>query len=584
MKINLNSTSSYPSGGGLEISITKTPPSDLANRLSRPLFPALRSGPVDVSGASRRKQIPGRKLRGSGMIPSSECTFVKILFCLILLPLSLIHGFAADLQLVGGDVKASLRVKFPDSPEQDFNQTVAITAAQLQPSYPSTTLLTSEGFRGTDYVSVAASLAKNEFRITQNARLQAPPFGREAEFVNRLQFLIPATSDQPAGTPVKVKVVAQGDSTNLFNGFGGYQGIALDSSGGLMAEYVVSTVDGRPASYGIRFAGQTLDLSSSTESMQLVGEVQTGTPFVVELDLLALAGGRGTLTGIDSNMTVSIVEKLTQTITFSPPSEIYAESTQLVAKATSGLPVTFTLVSGYASLTEGNLMPTGVDSITVRAMQAGNAQYDAAPPVERTIRVLSGLDIYAAWGVKSEGGNILNTTGENQVLSLPFAQGGYTMGGWQFVAKNNSPVARKYTFVADYSMSSKMRTSSTFYVHGVGPGGDLGDVTGQLESGVFQVDLKPGESVKFLGVFKYRGKYISNKRVATYPMISGTYFLRGFASDGTVGESDVSGILWKAERQTHNPIPNQRFRGLNQQTDRKFIRLRSQTVAIGVRG
>ncbi|BDV44551.1 fibronectin type III [Geotalea uraniireducens] len=80
---------------------------------------------------------------------------------------------------------------------------------------------------------------------------------------------------------------------------------------------------------------------------------------------------------------------LDQSITFTPPATAtYGDAPlALSATATSGLPVSFSLTSGPASLSGNLLTITGAGSIVVTATQAGNATYSAAPAVQRTIVV-----------------------------------------------------------------------------------------------------------------------------------------------------------------------------------------------------
>jgi hypothetical protein len=73
-----------------------------------------------------------------------------------------------------------------------------------------------------------------------------------------------------------------------------------------------------------------------------------------------------------------------QTITFPAVADRTFGDTPipLAAAASSGLPVSFSVVSGAASLSNNVLTLTGAGSITVRATQPGNAQFNAAPPVD----------------------------------------------------------------------------------------------------------------------------------------------------------------------------------------------------------
>lgn len=85
------------------------------------------------------------------------------------------------------------------------------------------------------------------------------------------------------------------------------------------------------------------------------------------------------------------VTKRPQAITFAPPGTIVAAGSGVVLSATasSGLPVTFTLVSGLATLS-GNVLTGSSGAVVVRATQPGNTMWAAAEPVERTIQFISG--------------------------------------------------------------------------------------------------------------------------------------------------------------------------------------------------
>lgn len=80
-----------------------------------------------------------------------------------------------------------------------------------------------------------------------------------------------------------------------------------------------------------------------------------------------------------------------QTIAFATlPDRLINSSATLSATASSGLPISFNIVSGSASLS-GNTLTSGatVGLVTVRATQAGNASYLAAAPLEQTFRVVA---------------------------------------------------------------------------------------------------------------------------------------------------------------------------------------------------
>lgn len=92
---------------------------------------------------------------------------------------------------------------------------------------------------------------------------------------------------------------------------------------------------------------------------------------------------------VDRSFTVKAPPKKAQTITFTPvPEKTYGDPAfSLTATASSGLPVTFTRISGPATLDNNNVTITGAGTIIVRASQAGSADYNAAPAVDATIVV-----------------------------------------------------------------------------------------------------------------------------------------------------------------------------------------------------
>ena len=79
-----------------------------------------------------------------------------------------------------------------------------------------------------------------------------------------------------------------------------------------------------------------------------------------------------------------------QTISFSALQNIVIGSgpVTLHATASSGLPVSFTIVSGPATISGNTLTPTAAGVVVIKASQSGNQQYNAAPDVTQTLTVL----------------------------------------------------------------------------------------------------------------------------------------------------------------------------------------------------
>ena len=84
-----------------------------------------------------------------------------------------------------------------------------------------------------------------------------------------------------------------------------------------------------------------------------------------------------------------VVNPASQTITFTPTSPVTFSTMPITlsATSTSGLAVTFTLVSGPATLNGNTLTLTGLGTVVVAANQAGNADYAAATAVQQNIVV-----------------------------------------------------------------------------------------------------------------------------------------------------------------------------------------------------
>src|SRR5262249_19863725 len=98
----------------------------------------------------------------------------------------------------------------------------------------------------------------------------------------------------------------------------------------------------------------------------------------------------GTTTFAASTGTATLsVGPADQTIAFGVTSPVTygVAPVTLTANATSGLPVSFTVVSGPGTLSGGVLTVTGAGSIVIQADQGGDGNYNPAPPVQQTLVV-----------------------------------------------------------------------------------------------------------------------------------------------------------------------------------------------------
>jgi hypothetical protein len=99
-----------------------------------------------------------------------------------------------------------------------------------------------------------------------------------------------------------------------------------------------------------------------------------------------------------------VVGQAAQTITFNPPPSPVTYGMgpiTLSATASSGLPVSFSVVSGPASVNGNSLAILGTGTIVVAANQSGNINYSAAQAVTLTLMVSAAPDFSLSSGVTS---------------------------------------------------------------------------------------------------------------------------------------------------------------------------------------
>lgn len=163
-----------------------------------------------------------------------------------------------------------------------------------------------------------------------------------------------------------VTVVAATYSLTVNAGFGGTATGSATGLGGTAIVPIVAT-----PSPGFGFVGWTGDAVADTTANSTT---------------IAIASA-------NRSVTASFTAALAQTITFFPPATAPFPSAplSLTATASSGLPVTLTLVSGPASLAGNQLAITGPGTVIVRAAQAGGFNagilYQSASNVDRLILI-----------------------------------------------------------------------------------------------------------------------------------------------------------------------------------------------------
>ncbi|MFA5263736.1 MAG: hypothetical protein WC378_07900 [Opitutaceae bacterium] len=197
-------------------------------------------------------------------------------------------------------------------------------------------------------------------------------------------------------------VVATPDSTHDFVGWSGDAGGATNP--------LSLTID-RNKTVQANFSLKTFTLTTAATTGGTVtpgGQYPLGT--IVTISAMPDAthrfiGWSGDATGTATSVAItldraksvvgSFAAKLAQTITFAPPGDLAttATATPLNAAASSGLPVTFIVVSGPATITNGAVLVIGPGSVVIQATQAGNDIYLPASPVVQTFNVVTPVQL-----------------------------------------------------------------------------------------------------------------------------------------------------------------------------------------------
>lgn len=130
-------------------------------------------------------------------------------------------------------------------------------------------------------------------------------------------------------------------------------------------------------SYNGSQQGPTVVASPGEATFALSGT--TSASAVGTYTIVATANGNYTGT---SGVLPWLITKASQTISFiNPGNQRYGTTLALSATATSGLPVTFEIVSGPAYISGGVVYFTGTGSVQIRASQGGDACYQFAAAV-----------------------------------------------------------------------------------------------------------------------------------------------------------------------------------------------------------
>ncbi|MEO5716907.1 MAG: cadherin-like beta sandwich domain-containing protein [Luteolibacter sp.] len=294
-------------------------------------------------------------------------------------------------------------------------------------------------------------------------------------------------------------------------------------------------------SLNMESAAQSINLVASTTSGLGITYTVISGPATVSGSILVLTGAgtvtvRATQVGdltyaatySDQTFTIS---RNPQTINFTNQASrmFNNEAAFLTATATSGLPVAFNLVSGPATLRGSSLMLTGVGNVVIRASQAGDANYTAAPDVTRTITVTPNTGPPTAITLSKSYfyDNVANPS-ELATLTATDPDAGDSLT-YSLVSGSGSNDNAKFTIAGD-----RLRSAAYFNYNSqryLSIRVRVTDSAGQSYEQVFQVQLLPGNpSASFIlkeshigapnfvnAIFQLIGKNSNAGRGINYP-------------------------------------------------------------------
>lgn len=169
---------------------------------------------------------------------------------------------------------------------------------------------------------------------------------------------------------------------------------------GIVSSYLVQRTDTTPATTVLSY--NYTDTTPNNNGTVSAANTQNNTPsgyiptyntagFAFARNYISTTGAQAQFSDIRIAFTPADT-LLGQFITFPALADRALSNTpvSLAASASSGLPVTYSVVSGPATVSGSTLTLTGVGTVTVRASQAGNASYSAAPNVDQGFTVTRG--------------------------------------------------------------------------------------------------------------------------------------------------------------------------------------------------
>jgi len=175
--------------------------------------------------------------------------------------------------------------------------------------------------------------------------------------------------------------------------------------------------------------------ASASSHLPIVFSVVSG-PASISDSMLIMTGAGSVVIAADQpgDGVYQAADRITQTITIGQASQIIdfklidgqtmgASPVSLQATASSGLPVTFAVISGHATIQGTLLHLEGAGNVVVMANQAGNVDYIAAPAVSQMFTIAKGhqtINGFADFGAHTYGDTPFTIIGGDPDQSLVF--------------------------------------------------------------------------------------------------------------------------------------------------------------------
>jgi sugar lactone lactonase YvrE len=267
------------------------------------------------------------------------------------------------------------------TPSTATNVTVMDNATTCSTSPAITLSATEGGSATTEFTGNTTGSCQNQSPGSKNGGV----YNTGAYYATSLTF-------SPTTTGTRTALLTATDTTNVASGTANITGVAAASS------------------QAISFTQPTTPVAYTTTPITLTATATSGltVTFSIVSGPGTISGNQLTITGVGSIVIAAnqagnavyspapqvtrtvVVSQASQTITFTPltsPMQYTTTPITLAATASSGLTVTFSVLSGPGTVSGNNLTITGVGTIVVAADQAGSANYLAAPEATQSLVV-----------------------------------------------------------------------------------------------------------------------------------------------------------------------------------------------------